>query len=126
MDLETFTLLPLHLDPSSKSLSCPTHSSPQLTTELTELNTLHRLLLNVTDSPLGSNIPPPPIPLNPKRGAQIAKMREQANTLMRRARREDAEEAVKCVIPFPKPLSFNPSAPVRTSNHIRPTLNNRN
>ncbi|MCJ1305794.1 hypothetical protein MMC08_008610 [Hypocenomyce scalaris] len=95
MDAETFTLLPLHLDPTSKSISCPSLPSTQIATELTELNTLHRLLLNITDSPLGTNIPPPPLPLNPKRGAQIAKMREQANTLMRRARREDAEEAVK-------------------------------
>lgn len=105
MDLETFTLLPLHLDPTSKSLSCPTHSSPQMTIELSELNSLHRLLLNVTDSPFGSNIPPPPIPLNPKRGAQIAKMREQGNTLMRRARRDDAEEAVKCVSPSSQPAN---------------------
>lgn len=101
MDLETFTLLPLHLDPTSKALSCPTHASAHINSELTELNTLHRLLINITDSPIGTNIPPPPIPLNPKRGAQIAKMREQANTLMRRGRRDDAEEAVKCASPPP-------------------------
>ena len=118
MDHETFTLLPLHLDPASKSLSCPTHSSPQLNAELTELNTLHRLLLNITDSPLGTNIPPPPIPLNPKRGAQIIKMRDQADNLMRRARREDAEEAVKCVshssrIPHPITLVPDPPSPLQ-------------
>lgn len=81
MDLppdETFTLLPLTLDPTTKALSSP---SPSLTPHLTALHTLHRTLLSL---PTGTT-PPPPLPTNPKRSAQIQKMREQGNTSLKKS-----------------------------------------
>jgi translocation protein SEC72 len=83
-DSETFTLLPLHLDPASKAISASSNSRA-LTEELTHLNLLHRTLLTL-DSP----IPPPPIPVNPKRSAQIQKLRESGNTEFRRQKHADA------------------------------------
>jgi len=76
-DPETFTLLPLHFDPSSKTVtSIDTSSTPTraLQDELTTLNLLHRSLLT-----LDSLVPPPPVPVNPKRSAQITKLRESGN-----------------------------------------------
>lgn len=83
---ETFTLLPLTLDPTSKSITCPSlpHDTA-LTEELSHLNTLHRSLLTL-DSP----VPPPPVPVNPKRSAQIAKLRESGNTSFRKGAFPDA------------------------------------
>ncbi|KAL8728447.1 MAG: hypothetical protein Q9166_005409 [cf. Caloplaca sp. 2 TL-2023] len=75
--LQTFTLLPIHIDPTSKSLSSPL---PHLTTPLQNLTTLQRSLLS---SP--SQTPPPPSATNPKRSAQIAKMRDQGTTSLRKS-----------------------------------------
>ena len=80
MENETFTLLPLTLDPTSKAVSCASVSSPTLTTELAELNALQRSLLTL-DSP----VPPPPVPVNPKRSAAITKLRESGNAAFRKA-----------------------------------------
>ncbi|PGH12210.1 hypothetical protein AJ79_04389 [Helicocarpus griseus UAMH5409] len=79
--IDTFTQHPLHLDPTTKAITAPSSSSPALTAELDALNQLHRALLNL-DSP---NTPPPPKPVNPKRSAQIAKLRETANTAFRKS-----------------------------------------
>ena len=87
MEEETFTLLPLHLDPTSKAISSTTTPSPALKDELAKLNSLHRSLLNV-DSPSG--IPPPPVPVNPKRSAQVSKLRDTGNTSFRKGQYADA------------------------------------
>ncbi|MCJ1351274.1 MAG: hypothetical protein MMC33_001258 [Icmadophila ericetorum] len=90
---ETFTLLPLYLDPVTKQLSNLTDpTNTALTTELQALNALHRSLLSI-ETP--NQIPPPPVPLNPKRSAQIQKMREQANALFRKNISQTTAEAVK-------------------------------
>jgi translocation protein SEC72 len=78
-DPETFTQLPLHLDPQSKALSTSS-SSRALQEELTLLNTLHRQLLT-----LETPSPPPPVPVNPKRSAQITKLRESGNADFRKS-----------------------------------------
>lgn len=83
----TFTLLPLHLDPTSKSLSS---ALPHLAAPLATLTATHRTLLN-----LPGQIPPPPLPTNPKRSAQIQKMRDQGNTSLRRSTAASANEAVQ-------------------------------
>ncbi|KAI4165630.1 MAG: hypothetical protein LQ342_000572 [Letrouitia transgressa] len=82
---DTFTLLPLTIDPTSKSLSSPL---PHLSTHLSNLTALHRNLL-----PLPSTIPPPPLPTNPKRSAQIQKMRDQGNVSLRRNHNNPSEAA---------------------------------
>ncbi|PGH32851.1 translocation protein SEC72 [[Emmonsia] crescens] len=81
LGVDTFTQYPLHLDPTSKAISAPSCNSAALDNELESLNQLHRALLNL-DSP---NTPPPPKPVNPKRSAQIAKLRESANTAFRKS-----------------------------------------
>ncbi|MCJ1435787.1 hypothetical protein MMC27_005162 [Xylographa pallens] len=78
---DTFTLLPLHLDPTSKAISCPSLNSSPIATELALLNATHRSLLTL-DTP--HSVPPPPLPLNPKRSAAIQKMREQGNASLAR------------------------------------------
>jgi len=79
-DLTHFDQLPLQIDPQSKAISA-TNSSRALAAELAELNSLHRALLSV-EHPHG--IPPPPVPVNPKRSAQVAKLRDSGNAEFRK------------------------------------------
>ncbi|KAF2198061.1 hypothetical protein GQ43DRAFT_176280 [Delitschia confertaspora ATCC 74209] len=80
---DTFTLLPLHMDPTTKTISSTQNPVPHaLEAELASLNTLHRSLLSV-DTPTGT--PPPPVPVNPKRSAQITKLRESGNNEFRKS-----------------------------------------
>jgi translocation protein SEC72 len=81
---ETFLQLPLQLHPSSKAITSSS-STKGLDDELHTLNTLHRSLLAL-DTP----IPPPPVPVNPKRSAQINKLRESGNTSYKKGQHEDA------------------------------------
>ena len=73
---DTFTLLPLHIDPASKAISSANGSSSTLDNELNALNQTHRAIQSLESA---STVPPPPLPLNPKRSAAIQKMREQGN-----------------------------------------------
>ncbi|MCJ1362469.1 hypothetical protein MMC16_001572 [Acarospora aff. strigata] len=83
---ETFLQLPLHLDPTSKSIQAPTSTHDKaLLTELHTLNQLHRSLLT-----LDGAVPPPPLPVNPKRTAQLTKMREQGNVAFRKGNHAEA------------------------------------
>jgi translocation protein SEC72 len=83
---DTYTHIPVQIDPVSKAISVPASSSTSaLTTELTALNTLHRSLLSL-DTPT----PPPPLPVNPKRSAQIQKLRESGNASFRKSNYSDA------------------------------------
>ena len=68
---ETFSQLPLTIDPSTKAISS---SDPTLATDIDDLNKLHRTFLT-----LESPAPPPPAPVNPKRSVQITKLRESGN-----------------------------------------------
>jgi translocation protein SEC72 len=83
-DTESFTLLPIHLDPTSKKITT-TSNSRALNEELENLNALHRTLLT-----LESPIPPPPVPVNPKRSAQITKLRESGNNEFRKGKHAEA------------------------------------
>jgi translocation protein SEC72 len=78
---DTFTLLPLQMDPATKAISATGPANNALNTELAALNALHRNLLNV-ETPTGT--PPPPVPVNPKRSAQIGKLRESGNAEFRK------------------------------------------
>ena len=86
MSVDLFTQYPLHLNPSSKAISLPKNSTPQIDTELENLNYLHRGLQTL-DPPI---IPPPPLPINPKRSAQITKLRDTANTAYRKTQYDEA------------------------------------
>lgn len=83
-DVETFTLLPIHMDPVSKAITT-TSNSRTLNEELTTLNNLHRSLLT-----LETPIPPPPIPVNPKRSANVTKLRESGNAEFRKGKHAEA------------------------------------
>ncbi|KAK0619373.1 hypothetical protein B0T14DRAFT_519157 [Immersiella caudata] len=85
-DLDTFSLLPLTIDPQSKAIAA-TSSSRALQAELEALNNLHRSLRTL-DAP--HVIPPPPIPVNPKRSANVTKLRENGNSMYRNQKYAEA------------------------------------
>ena len=78
--LETYTQLPLHVDPASKQIST-TSTDKTLQDALTALNALCTSLKSLGTT---NNIPPPPVPVNPKRSAQIAKLRDTAQVAHRK------------------------------------------
>ncbi|KAG8623758.1 hypothetical protein KVT40_008734 [Elsinoe batatas] len=87
---DTFTQLPLQIDPTTKSILSP-QTSTTLTTELLSLNNLHRSFikdLDTASAPAG--VPPPPLPVNPKRSAQITKLREAGNASFKKGAFADA------------------------------------
>jgi translocation protein SEC72 len=85
-ELETFTLLPLRIDPQSKAIS-GSGASRALETELATLNALHRSLLGLEGN---ATVPPPPVPVNPKRSANVNKLRESGNGEFRKGRYAEA------------------------------------
>ncbi|POR31573.1 Translocation protein sec72 [Tolypocladium paradoxum] len=87
-DLTHFDLLPLHMDPQSKAIDAPTRPSRALAAELEQLNTLHRALLSVDGSSNG--VPPPPIPVNPKRTGNVTKLRDNGNAEYRKQKYAEA------------------------------------
>lgn len=84
--LDTFTLLPLAMDPTTKAITS-TSSNPALENELAALNNLHKALL-AAGTPTGT--PPPPVPVNPTRSAQIGKLRESGNAEFRKGNHASA------------------------------------
>ncbi|KAL4920707.1 hypothetical protein BDW62DRAFT_162622 [Aspergillus aurantiobrunneus] len=89
--VDIFNQHPLTLDPTSKAISLSTtqytpSQTAAINDELSALNSLHRSLLAL-DPP---SIPPPPLPLNPKRSAQITKLRDSANTAFRKNNHAEA------------------------------------
>jgi translocation protein SEC72 len=83
-DAETFTLLPLAIDPSSKAISSTT-TTRELQDELKTLNALHKTLLS-----LDTAVPGPPVPVNPQRSTQITKLRESGNAAFRKGSHPEA------------------------------------
>ncbi|GAB1737785.1 hypothetical protein NU219Hw_g2266t1 [Hortaea werneckii] len=81
---ETFTQIPLSIDPSTKAIST---SDSSLNSEIDELNQLHRAIIGL-DTPNG--VPPPPAPVNPKRSIQITKMRESGNASLKKGAYQEA------------------------------------
>ncbi|KAK0614792.1 Translocation protein sec72 [Lasiodiplodia hormozganensis] len=89
MEEETYTQLPLHMDPQTKAISA--HNVPAaVQRELEELNQLHRQFLTL-ETP--GQTPPPPVPVNPKRSAGITKLREAGNAAFKKGQ---YAEAAKC------------------------------
>lgn len=84
---DTFTQLPLVIDPSTKAISS-TSSSSALATELAALNALHRSFIKDIEGPNG--VPPPPVPVNPKRSAQITKLKDAGNASFKKGSYADA------------------------------------
>ncbi|KAF4549000.1 Hypothetical protein D9617_24g017140 [Elsinoe fawcettii] len=87
---DTFTQLAIQIDPSTKSITTP-HPTTSITTELNALNALHRSLIKDLDAPSAPHgVPPPPMPVNPKRSAQITKLREAGNGSFKKGAFADA------------------------------------
>jgi translocation protein SEC72 len=104
-DIDTYTHLPLQIDPSSKTLSLPpsfptsiststdtdtgTSTGPSAPSVLNLINTLHSSLKTLDTA----NSIPPPQPTNlatQKRTAQITKLRETASTAFRKSQFAEA------------------------------------
>ncbi|KAK5093432.1 hypothetical protein LTR70_004793 [Exophiala xenobiotica] len=79
--LETYTHLPLHLDPATKVLSSTKASDSQLQEMLNNINALHNQF-KALETP--NYAPPAPLPVNPKRTAQLTKLRESAGQSVRK------------------------------------------
>ncbi|EQL04216.1 tetratricopeptide repeat domain containing protein [Ophiocordyceps sinensis CO18] len=86
-DLTHFDLLPLRMDPQSKALGA-TKRWRALDAELEQLNTLHRSLLSLDGGAGG--VPPPPIPVNPKRTGNVTKLRDNGNAEYRKHKYAEA------------------------------------
>ena len=85
-DLDTFDQLPLRLDGQTKAVSSA-HPNKSLDAELSTLNQLHRALLAIEG---GMPVPPPPIPVNPKRSANVSKLRDSGNGEFRKGKYGEA------------------------------------
>ncbi|KAI1396845.1 hypothetical protein F4819DRAFT_114028 [Hypoxylon fuscum] len=85
-DLDTFTMLPLQMDPQTKALTTSSNSRA-LQAELAALNALHRSLVAL-ETP--NQVPPPPVPVNPKRSANVSKLRDSGNAEYRKGKHADA------------------------------------
>ncbi|GAM86669.1 hypothetical protein ANO11243_046860 [Dothideomycetidae sp. 11243] len=88
---DTFTQLSLQLDPATKSVSLPHSASHSTTSELEALNALHRSLIKDLEPPASNlGVPPPPMPVNPKRSAAIGKLREAGNASFKKGALDEA------------------------------------
>jgi translocation protein SEC72 len=107
-----YTQLPVEYDPSSKtvvaregaaSAASASNSNSGLTDELAALNALHKALTAGSSAPAPASggegassssssgwVPPPPTAANPKRSAQVAKLRDSGNAAFRAGRHADA------------------------------------
>ncbi|KKA30148.1 hypothetical protein TD95_002793 [Thielaviopsis punctulata] len=86
-ELSHFDLVPLQMDPESKAISAAGPSSRALAAELQALNELHKSIINIET---GHPVPPPPMPVYPKRSAAVTKLREQGNNEFRRLKYAEA------------------------------------
>ncbi|EXJ76970.1 hypothetical protein A1O3_10127 [Capronia epimyces CBS 606.96] len=84
--LETYTHLPLHIDPQTKQVSILS-SDKALQDAVAKINHLHSALKSL-ETP--NNVPPPPLPVNPKRSGNIQKLRESATASVRKGQYADA------------------------------------
>lgn len=84
--LETYTHLPLHIDPQTKQVTALS-TDKELQDALASLNSLHTTFKSL-DTP--NNVPPPPMPVNPKRTAQIHKLRDSAAASSKKGNHTDA------------------------------------
>jgi translocation protein SEC72 len=95
--MDDFTPLPIEYDPSTKLVAGTKTPIPAaLAAELSALNALHKAL---TAGPAASDggggtmshvAPPPPTAANPKRSAQVAKLRDSGNASLRAGKPADA------------------------------------
>jgi translocation protein SEC72 len=110
--MDTFNQTPLLWDPKTKSLTSTT-TTPTFTEHLSAINALHKTLTSVS-SDAQDGVPPPPTTVNPKRSAQVTKLKDSANTAFRAAKYADANRMYSLAIDMAaqRPL-WEPSALAR-------------
>lgn len=81
---DTFTMLPLSIDASTKAISS---SDPSLAADIEELNRMHRAFVAL-ETP--NQVPAPPAPVHPKRSVQITKLRESGNASYKKGQHGEA------------------------------------
>lgn len=86
MDPDTFQQLPISMDAQTKILSTSLNDY-KLQEELAALNQLHKA---VQQSGAPNQVPQAPVPVDPKRSAQIAKLREAGNASFKKSQYQDA------------------------------------
>lgn len=82
--MDTFTMLPLSIDPATKAISS---SDPTLAEDIEELNRMHRAFISL-ETP--HQVPAPPAPVHPKRSVQITKLRESGNASYKKGQHGEA------------------------------------
>ena len=88
--LDTFTFIPVEVDPTTKIVTTPTASNTDsLTTELATLNALHKSMVGL-ETP--NAVPAPPMPVAPKRSQNITNLRESGNQTLKKG---DAAGAIR-------------------------------
>ncbi|KAL6863482.1 hypothetical protein ACO1O0_003737 [Amphichorda felina] len=93
-DLTHFDMQPLQMDPQSKAISvAPNTKAPRaLHAELEQLNALHRAILDTAGAVSQHGVPLPPIPVNPKRSANVTKLRDNGNAEYRKGHYAEAQK----------------------------------
>lgn len=91
-DLTHFDMQPLSIDHTTAHLTS-SKSSRSLAAELSLLNTLHKQLTTSPDATTpNTGVPLPPVPVNPKRSANVTKLRDNGNAEYRKQRYADAHK----------------------------------
>jgi translocation protein SEC72 len=94
--MDDFKPIPIEYDPASKLVTGTAPPVPAaLATELAALNALHKALSAGPTASDGAGtimhvVPPPPAASNPKRSAQVAKLRDSGNAALRSGKSADA------------------------------------
>jgi translocation protein SEC72 len=84
--LETYTHLPVHIDPATKQVSIL--SSDKAAQEvIRHVNELHTQFKSLETA---NSVPPPPMPVDPKRTAAINKLRESAGQAAKKGNNTEA------------------------------------
>jgi translocation protein SEC72 len=110
--VETFNQLPIAYNSSTKLVSS-TLPDAALASEITTINTYHKAL-TAPNTDAHDGTPPPPTAVNPKRSANISKLRESGNQAFRSQKYDDSIRMYSLAIDMAlgRPL-WEPSALVR-------------
>ena len=84
--LETYTHLPIHIDPATKQVSVMS-SDKSAQDAVAIVNDLHTQFKSLETA---NNVPPPPMPVDPKRTAAINKLRESAGQSAKKGNNAEA------------------------------------
>jgi translocation protein SEC72 len=84
--LETYNHLPIHVDPATKQISAST-SDKSLLNAIALVNDIYTQSKTLENA---NGVPPPPMPVNPKRSAQIQKLRESATQASKKGSHAEA------------------------------------